>query len=274
MDIFGFKTILITCLIFVPLERIFPLRREQKALRDNWINDLIFWLLNGLLVRIGLVAIVVGAMQLGATIVPSSLRQAVGDMPLWLQLPLVILISDLGVYWVHRAFHMVPWLWRFHAVHHSIEELDWLAAARFHPIDVIATRAAGLIPIFCLGFSEAAISIYALLYHWQSVLLHSNLRVSFGPLSALIVSPQFHHWHHSSEREARDKNFASQLSFLDLLFGSFHLPRGRFPERYGIDEPMTQRFFRQLAYPFTRSGEHVAPDRTISHPAQSEDTVA
>ena len=70
---------------------------------------------------------------------------------------------------------------------------------------------------------------------WQSVLIHSNVRVGFGPLRFLFVSPEFHHWHHSNHREARDRNFAGQLSFLDALFGSFHLPRGQIPTTYGLD---------------------------------------
>src|SRR5258706_11414517 len=85
---------------------------------------------------------------------------------------------------------------------------------------------------------------------WQSVLIHSNVRVGFGPLRFLFVSPEFHHWHHSDHREARDRNFAGQLSFLDALFGSFHLPRGQKPTTYGLDQPMPQRYLPQLLYPF------------------------
>jgi sterol desaturase/sphingolipid hydroxylase (fatty acid hydroxylase superfamily) len=185
-----------------------------------------------------------------AQIVPASVQATVGGLPYWVQIPLVIVLSDLGFYWTHRMFHAVPWLWRFHAIHHSIEELDWLAAARVHPVDQILTKGVSLVPLVALGFSEWAIGAYALLYQWQSVLIHANLRIGFGPLRWLFASPEFHHWHHSNNREARDKNFAGQLSFLDALFGSLHLPRGQVPTGYGLDQPMPQRYVPQLIYPF------------------------
>ena len=169
---------------------------------------------------------------------------------------MVIVLSDLGFYWTHRLFHAVPWLWRFHSIHHSIEELDWLAATRVHPVDQILTKGVSLIPIVALGFSELAIGVYALLYHWQSFLIHSNVGFGFGPLRLLLASPEFHHWHHSSDREARDRNFAGQLSFLDALFGTLHMPRGEMPTAYGLDRPMPQRYAFQLLYPFVGDGAY------------------
>ena len=251
MDPFGLKVIFITFLVFVPLERLFALHPEQKAFRRDWANDLIFLLFNGLLIKLGLLAVIAVSIFAATQIVPASFQAAIGGLPYWVQLPLVIVLSDLGFYWTHRMFHAVPWLWRFHAIHHSIEELDWLAAARVHPVDQILTKGVSLVPVVALGFSEWAIGVYALLYQWQSVLIHSNVRFRFGPLRFLFASPEFHHWHHSDQREARDKNFAGQLSFLDALFGSLHLPPGRAPTTYGLDRPMPQRYVPQLLYPFT-----------------------
>jgi sterol desaturase/sphingolipid hydroxylase (fatty acid hydroxylase superfamily) len=162
----------------------------------------------------------------------------------------MIVIGDIGFYCAHRAFHTVPWLWKFHQIHHSIEELDWLAAARVHPIDQILTKGASLLPIFALGFSEVAIGMYLMLYYWQSFLIHANLRIRFGPLRWLLASPEFHHWHHSNHREARNKNFAGQLPLLDLLLGTLHMPRGKVPQRYGIDEPVPRTYVSQLLHPF------------------------
>jgi sterol desaturase/sphingolipid hydroxylase (fatty acid hydroxylase superfamily) len=115
---------------------------------------------------------------------------------------------------VHRLFHSIPALWRIHQIHHSIEEMDWLAGARVHPIDQILTRGATLLPCFALGFSAWTIAVFAVAYHWHSMLLHSNLRLSFGPLNRLIASPDFHRWHHCRDREAWDRNFAGQLSLM------------------------------------------------------------
>jgi sterol desaturase/sphingolipid hydroxylase (fatty acid hydroxylase superfamily) len=249
MDPLGLKFILISFLIFVPLERLFAFHPEQKVFRGGWGNDVIFLLLNGLVIKLGLFLVIVVSILAGARVVPASFQAMVGGLPYWVQIPLVILISDLGFYWIHRMFHAVPWLWRFHAIHHSIEELDWLAASRVHPVDQILTKGVSLVPVFALGFSEWVIGAYALLYQWQSVLIHSNVRIGFGPLRFLFASPEFHHWHHSNHREARDRNFAGQLSFLDALFGSLHLPRGQKPTTYGLDRPMPQRYVLQLLYP-------------------------
>ena len=251
MDPFGLKVIFITFLVFVPLERLFALHPEQKAFRRDWANDLIFLLFNGLLIKLGLLAVIAVSIFAATQIVPASFQAAIGGLPYWVQLPLVVVLSDLGFYWTHRMFHAVPWLWRFHAIHHSIEELDWLAAARVHPVDQILTKGVSLVPVVALGFSEWTIGVYALLYQWQSVLIHSNVRFRFGPLRFLFASPEFHHWHHSDQREARDKNFAGQLAFLDALFGSLHLPHGQAPTTYGLDQPMPQRYVPQLLYPFT-----------------------
>jgi sterol desaturase/sphingolipid hydroxylase (fatty acid hydroxylase superfamily) len=111
------------------------------------------------LIKLGLLGITVAVIYLAAWIFPSSVHDAVAALPVWVQIPAVILLSDLGFYWTHRMFHAVPWLLRFHAIHHSIEELDWLAAARVHPLDQILTKGVSLVPVFALGFSEMAIGV-------------------------------------------------------------------------------------------------------------------
>jgi sterol desaturase/sphingolipid hydroxylase (fatty acid hydroxylase superfamily) len=250
MDPFGLKVIFVTCIVFLPLERLFALRREQKIFRRHWANDLIFLILNGLLIKLGVLLVIALTILAASQVVPSSLQTWIGGLPYWVQILAVLLLADLGFYWTHRMFHAIPWLWRFHEIHHSIEELDWLAAARVHPVDQILTKGVSLIPIFALDFSDFAIGVFALLYQWQSVLIHSNIRIKFGPLRFVLASPEFHHWHHSNDREARDRNFAGQLPFLDILFGTLHMPRGRMPQSYGLDEPMRQRYAYQILYPF------------------------
>src|SRR5207248_5525700 len=96
MDPFGLKTIFITALVFVPLERLFTLHREQKVFRPGWANDLIFLIFNGSLTKLGMFAVFAGSIFVAANILPASFQDAVGSLPLWVQLPTVILLSDLG----------------------------------------------------------------------------------------------------------------------------------------------------------------------------------
>jgi len=258
-DLIDLKAVLIVALIFIPLEQLLPLHREQAMTRRHWLNDVFYLLFNGILVKFGMLAVVGAAMLLVGRLVPEALTAAVQSQPLWLQAIEALLIADIGFYVAHRIFHAVPFLWRFHAVHHSIEEMDWLAAHRVHPVDQILTKSASYVPLFALGFSTEAVLIYVLIYHWQSVFIHSNTRIKFGPLKWLIASPQFHHWHHANERKAYDKNFAGQLPFLDLIGGTLLMP-DRMPEKYGVDEPVPQLYHQQLVYPFVAALEPTAPN--------------
>jgi len=250
VDIFNVKGLLVAFLIFVPLERLLALRRDQKILRRHFFTDVTYALLNGVLIRGGLTFMMAGAMATLGRLVPVRLEAAVAGQPVWLQVIEIIVIADLGFYGAHRAFHTVPFLWRFHAVHHSIEELDWLAAHRVHPFDQALTKAASLIPFLLLGYSGVAVGVFALVYQAHAFLLHSNVRLDFGPLKWVLASPQFHHWHHANERAAYDKNFAGQLSLLDAMFGTLHLPGRDVPARYGIDEPVSGNYFAHLMHPF------------------------
>jgi lathosterol oxidase len=175
----------------------------------------------------------------------------VAAQPLALQLVEAALVADLTQYWVHRAFHATPWLWRFHAIHHSSPALDWLAGSRLHLVDVIVTRALAFVPLFVLGFEEAAIAAYLVWVAAQATWIHANLRWRTGWLDHVVATPRFHHWHHAAEPAARDKNFAVHFPWLDRLFGTHHLPAGAWPARYGVlaDEP-PPGFAAQLVWPF------------------------
>jgi sterol desaturase/sphingolipid hydroxylase (fatty acid hydroxylase superfamily) len=253
-DWLNLKGLLIAGLIFVPLERLLAMHPGQRIFRRGWRNDLIYLFVNGWLTKLGILLVLVGVIVVSTWLVPIIMRTAVADQPYWLQIVEVIVIADLGVYFVHRMFHSIPLLWRFHQIHHSSEELDWLAAYRVHPVEQIAFRGISLAPILALGFSDAAIAVFAMLYQWQSILIHSNVSINFGPLRWFIASPQFHHWHHSKDRDAHNKNFAAQLSVLDFLFGTAHLPGRAVPTEYGIDNALPPTYVAQLFLPFRGCG--------------------
>ncbi|HEY2033686.1 MAG TPA: sterol desaturase family protein [Rhizomicrobium sp.] len=247
-DLLDLKAILVVALIFVPLEILVPLYRDQKLLRKHWFNDVLYLLLNGILINFGLIFVLGAAAAAFHLAIPVHVPALIQSQPLWLQIIEVVIVADIGFYIAHRCFHAFPVLWKFHAVHHSIEELDWLAAYRVHPVDQILTKGASLLPLVALGFSDSAILVFALIYKWQSVAIHSNCRISLGPLEWIVASPRFHRWHHANERAAFDKNFAGQLPLIDLIGGTLFLPKGT-PEKYGTDHPVPERYPEQLAYP-------------------------
>jgi sterol desaturase/sphingolipid hydroxylase (fatty acid hydroxylase superfamily) len=147
----------------------------------------------------------------------------------------------------------VPLLWPFHAIHHSSEQMDWLAGSRLHLVDVIVTRGLTYVPIFVLGFSERALMVYVFLVAAQATFIHANVRWQFRMLQRIVVTPAFHHWHHSAERESVDKNFAVHTPIWDRLFGTYYLPN-RWPTAYGLSDrrDVPTRWVSQLIYPLRR----------------------
>jgi len=249
--LFGLTTFLVVIAVFVPLERLLP-RHPQSVFRRNWQHDLSFWVLNRPLIFAG------GALMLAAVplvsrwLVPDAVSTRVGELPLWIGVPSAMLVSDLVFYWVHRASHTFPVMWQFHAVHHSIRDLDWLAGVRVHPLDQLVTSISGVCVQLALGFSPATLAVTSTIYLWQSNAVHSNVRIPLGPLSRVFVGPAFHHWHHSSDPIARDRNFSGQLAFLDWIFRTAYDPVDRVPSAYGIDDPVPDSYPEALLYPARR----------------------
>ena len=203
-----------------------------------------------------------------------GLRGAVGSQPVVLQFLEIMFLTDLVQYWVHRIFHRVPFLWKFHSIHHSAQTMDWLASSRMHFVEIVLLRGCTVIPMYILGFSQPALYTYLVFVFFLSALVHSNLRVNFGWLGRVLVTPRFHHWHHGIEKEAIDVNFAVHFPFLDRLFGTYYMPAdGRWPSGYGISYPIPQGFLRQFVYPFVRerTSKTDAPD--VSDLAQPADAT-
>jgi len=246
------KAALILAVVFIPLERVHPRRPNQKIFRRAWSTDVAYMLLNGLLCKPALALVLLAlAMALDWPAV-KALQQMVVRQPYWLQAVEFIVLADLGLYWAHRALHRYPFLWRFHVIHHSTRELDWIAAHRVHALDQTLVSTASMLPYILFGFSEWALATQMLIYRWHSILLHSNIDLGFGPLRWLIASPNFHQWHHCDTPEAYDKNFAGQICLWDYAFGTAYFPRGSRPLEYGVSENVPSGFLGQLIYPFRR----------------------
>ena len=239
----------------LPLERLFALRRAQPSVlkRAGLGRDVLYYFLTSLLPMRLLALPLAGVVWL----LPQGLIDWSG-WPFGARLALSLVIAEIGFYWGHRAMHAQAWLWRLHRVHHSAEQMDWLINTRAHPLDLIITRACGLLPLYALGLAQApspgqldtmALWVTLIGSIWGYV-IHANLRWRLGPLEQVISSPAFHHEHHRRlGADGRTHNYAALMPWVDRLFGTFRLDRAG-PAEFGLDEPIAPGIAAQLIDPF------------------------
>lgn len=242
-----------TGLMFAPIERIFPRHAEQRLFRQEWREDLFYYLLSSMLVQIITFLALAPSTYINAQdSALGGVRAVIGGLPWLVQFGLAMLLTDIMQYWFHRLFHRIPFLWGFHAVHHSAKSMDWLAGARMHFAEIILLRGVTSLPLLTLGFLPSVLQAYIGVVYVYSSLLHANLRGDFNVFGHIMATPRFHHWHHALEAEGVDKNFAIHFPFLDRLFGTFYLPPGKWPQGYGVPEDVPQGYLAQMRYPFVR----------------------
>jgi sterol desaturase/sphingolipid hydroxylase (fatty acid hydroxylase superfamily) len=245
--------VLFTGFLFIPIERLFPRNHEQAIFREEWREDLFYYLVSSMMVQALTVLAFLPANTILALTSISSIRHWVASLPFSVQLLAIMFLTDLVQYWLHRMFHRVPFLWNFHAVHHSARAMDWMAGARMHFLEIIVLRGTTVIPMIVLGFSETAMHAYILLVYIYSTFIHANVGWRLRGIEPLLVTPRFHHWHHGIEREAIDINFAIHFPFLDRLFGTHYLPGDKWPAGYGIaGHPVPHGYLAQFQHPFKR----------------------
>jgi lathosterol oxidase len=243
--------LLVLALIFIPLELFLPKRLRQSKLHSEWKTDLIYFAIGHLFVQVVAVAVQSPASYFFGGLPLGGLREWTAGLPFLVQLPMALALTDVFQWTIHRLFHAVPYLWRFHAVHHSIRAVDWLAGSRLHFVDIVVTRAFSYTPLYVLGFSTEVFYLYVVVVSLQAVMAHANTRIEFGPLKYLLVTPQYHHWHHSDDPEFFDKNFAIHFPLIDWIMGTYHLPGKEWPESMGLGGvKLPQGYLRQFAYPF------------------------
>jgi sterol desaturase/sphingolipid hydroxylase (fatty acid hydroxylase superfamily) len=244
-------------LLFVVLERLWP-RRRQALFRRGIASDIAYLIFNSecLGLFIGLVSIrTIAALDRGLDLL--HLRQAfymgaMGGQPAWFQFLALLVTLDFSQWLIHNALHRVPLLWRFHKVHHSVEEMDWIGNWRFHWAEIVFYRSLLYIPAAFLGFSGVVMFWYAVLNTLIGHFAHSNLRFHIGPLKYVLNSPEMHIWHHAHPDSGPiDRNFGITLSIWDWVFGTAHLPAAKDPERLG--------FAGIESYPGNILGQWLAP---------------
>jgi sterol desaturase/sphingolipid hydroxylase (fatty acid hydroxylase superfamily) len=240
--------------IFAPLEALFALRRTP----GRWKTapaDVAFYFLNSLL-PLAILAPPLALLSVGLRLAtPHAYTEAVTALPVWARLAAGLAVSEFGGYWGHRLSHEIPLLWRFHAVHHAPEHVDWLISSRAHPVDQVFEKLCALAPLYILGLVQPTptgaglaglIAIFGTIWGF---FVHANVRWRLGPLEWLVSTPGFHHWHHTND-EHRDRNYAALFPVVDRLFGTHYLPKA-WPPAYGVDAPMPAAMLDQLLDPFT-----------------------
>ncbi|MCB2059066.1 MAG: sterol desaturase family protein [Novosphingobium sp.] len=252
LDFFAVNMIA-TGLMFAPIERIFPHRPDQRLFRPEWREDLFYYLVSSMMVQvITFLALAPSSFVNAHGGLLEGTRSAISSLPWIVQLVLAMFLTDLVQYWFHRVFHRVPFLWGFHAVHHSAKSMDWLAGARMHFAEIVLLRGVTSLPLLTLGFQPSVMQAYIALVYVYSSLVHANLKGDFDGLGRFVVVPRFHHWHHALEAEGVDKNFAIHFPALDRIFGTYYFPKGKWPQGYGVPEAVPNGYLAQMRYPFVR----------------------
>jgi sterol desaturase/sphingolipid hydroxylase (fatty acid hydroxylase superfamily) len=223
------------------------------------VTDVCYWFFVPLFARVFRVALLVLAAALLFNISDADELIAFYDgghgplsaLPLWLQAILFLVLADFMMYWLHRMFHGGGF-WKYHAIHHSSQDVDWISAARFHPVNLLLGTIGIDVTLLLAGISPTAILWLGPFNIFHSAFVHANLNWDLGPFRYVIATPVFHRWHHTAQEEGGDTNFAGTFPLWDLLFGTFRMPENRLPGDYGIADQASfpSGMVRQWAYPF------------------------
>jgi sterol desaturase/sphingolipid hydroxylase (fatty acid hydroxylase superfamily) len=239
--------------VFIVLERLLPVRRRQPLRRSGQGTDIVHAVADEFIAAPIAAAFLAVGLAAAHAFVPRALPAAVSGQHPWIQWIEAVVLAEICGYWGHRWSHELPWLWRFHKLHHSIETMDWLAPNRRHPVDLVVARVVIALPLLALGFSVPTLAAPFVVRRFQGLLVHADIRLEGGPLRWLVATPHFHHWHHAADAEGWNRNYAGQWPLVDRLFGTLVLPPHRWPTAYGLgtSEQAPQGWLAQLCWPLT-----------------------
>ncbi len=247
----GAAAVVALFVVIVPFEKMFR-RHDQRIRRPGLRTDLTYALVGTPLTAAGTVVAIAIAVILFPIYLPALLlRPIVTLQPIWLLVIEGFLLADISIYWAHRLHHEIGFLWRFHSVHHSSERMDWIAGIRQHPFDGFIIIGP-VVFLIVAGFPVGAVGVFAVVQTILGLMAHANVRWRLRPLHRIVMTPEFHHWHHANHPESIHTNYSVFLPVWDIIWGTYRMPADLRPERYGIDEPMPDTVTAQLVHPFTR----------------------
>lgn len=222
-------------LLFVTAERVGPFR-AQPLLRAGFVSDVAYVAIHFVLRIVINGTVAVALAELGRRLLPEWSVGALREYPIWCQTAVLIVVLDLVFYVMHRLKHRWAWWWRLHETHHSSVDLDWLAAARFHPLEKVIDRTIFLLPLTVIGASATTLLVWAGVDAFFGMFVHANIRWRLGPLKYVFVGPEMHRWHHTVDRDRQDCNYGNTLSVFDWICGTAYVGPD-FPSRFGVDDP-------------------------------------
>lgn len=259
---FFYWLIAISVVVYL-LELLFPWRKNQPALRqDFWLDSFYMFFNVFIFSLIGYAALSNVMVELfndflqGTFGISNLVAIEIGSWPRWAQLLTLFLVRDFVQWNTHVILHKVPFLWRFHQVHHSVEQMGFAAHLRYHFMETFVYRTMEYLPLAMIGFGIQDFIVVHLFALTIGHLNHANIYLPLGPLKYLLNSPQMHIWHHAKElpKGTSGVNYGITLSIWDYLFGTVWMPHDGRDIELGFEgvEKYPHGFFEQVVEPFKK----------------------
>lgn len=257
-SLFWFNVVYLSLVVLIAIfERIMPYEQTWLRRDGETFNDIAHTLLSKGVVQIAAAIGTSFPMALATVVQPaftSPLHIWPDSWPLFLQVVLGLAIAELGLYIAHRLAHENLSLWRFHALHHSVERLWVVNTGRFHLVDSLLKIAMSQTPLYLLGAPLPVFLWIGAVTAFIGLLTHCNIDVRTGPLDWVLSTPRLHRWHHSRRLEEGNTNYCENLVLWDQLFGTYHNPPRPSPVDIGISGKIAKGFLAQFAQPFSAKG--------------------
>lgn len=245
-EITAFSVIILSAVIIVILEKIFPYNKNQKFFREGFFNDFaLYSIAQNYILGIIIFSYLITFIDDTTSMSRFKLFERV---PVWLQLVIFTLTHDLYIYLMHRWQHRNKWLWRIHEAHHSPKKVDWLSGSRSHAFEILINQTIEFLPIVLLGSPPEVIAYKGMISAVWGMYIHSNINVKSGSLQKVINGPEMHRWHHSTGK-GRNRNFSTKFAIWDWIFKTAYLPEEKVDD-YGLKTFFPKNYFLQFVFAF------------------------